>query len=682
MLERSQHSFNVYMDKAKGSDIKGYKRRFTREVMAGKLGIGGHNPVRVQSMTSTPTLDTQATVNQILRLCAAGAELVRMTVQNVREAENLANIKTGLLNQKCVIPLVADVHFNPAIAEVAASVVEKVRINPGNYGASPRKAPVDLSDEAYYQELAKAKTSFARLISICRTHGTALRIGVNHGSLSPRIINRFGNTPEGMALSAMEFLRFCRDEDFHNVVVSLKSSNTLVMVMANRLMVKYMENEDMTYPLHLGVTEAGEGEDGRIRSIAGIGTLLWEGTGDTVRVSLTEDPEREVPVARKMLACIKKCQAGTELNEPADLNMLTGSLAGNQPGDASGGRISFPAGNIGGDRVPVVIADITGDSPAGSFSEGDLSGSKTDRSEKNFHHVTKLISGDSPADYYFEEGSGLYASDKTGPGPFPIVSAAKYLQDPYSESPLLFLQVSFGELTDKLLAKAGGDKNLVFIALSQSVCPVPEMKLFIKKLDEKGCNNPVIFKKEYFINDRDDFQIEAATDFAPLFLDRLGDGLWIVNRGPGVGVSHENAGSHQDNESLESIAPDTIALTDSYRIPVSTAFSILQSARVRTTKTEFISCPSCGRTRFNIQKATAAVKQRTSHLKGLKIAVMGCIVNGPGEMADADYGYVGSGKGRVSLYKKQSVVKRNLPEENAIEELIGLIKDNGDWQEG
>ncbi|MFO7923715.1 MAG: (E)-4-hydroxy-3-methylbut-2-enyl-diphosphate synthase [Bacteroidales bacterium] len=614
-------------------------RRPTSEVMVGNTGIGGKNPVRVQSMTSTPTSDTENTVDQIMRIASAGAEIVRMTVRNMREAENLANIKSGLQKMDCFIPLVADVHFNPPIAEAAAKIVEKVRINPGNYGISPKKVYSELSDKDYNKELLRAKTAFSRLIKICREHKTALRIGVNHGSLSPRIIYRYGNTPEGMARSAMEFLRFCEEEDFHNVVVSLKSSNTLVMVQANLMMVEQMDRQGMDYPLHLGVTEAGEGEDGRIRSVTGIGTLLTEGIGDTIRVSLTEDPEKEVPVARKLLEHIERQRAGSTAGDIAADNGISG-----QPRLMT--RKSRPVLNIGGDNMPVVIS-----------------------------------SSEVPGPDY------LFSAETSRLGGYPLVTGSNYLQGSFEETGLIFLEASLAGLSGELLEKASSDKKVVFVAHSMTDCPPLEMRQYILTLTKYGCSNPVIFKKGYNFSSSEDFQIAAAADFAPLFIERAGDGLWLEYLPRGV--FHANAGSSApdtlygpDASGTVDPGPDVTGKSLSpelSQIAGSTAFSILQSCRVRTTKTEFISCPSCGRTMFNIQKATAEVKKRLSHLRGLKIAVMGCIVNGPGEMADADYGYVGSGRGRVSLYKKQVPVKRNVPEEDAVDELIGLIKEEGDW---
>ena len=667
-----------------GSDNKRFWRRLTREVMVGNVGIGGINPVRVQSMTSTPTLDTGATVEQIMRIADAGADIVRMTVQNIREADNLETIRSELHRRKYSIPLVADIHFNPAIAEKAAAIVDKVRINPGNYGISQGRAPADLSDEAYRQELSKAREALSRLIYICREHGTALRIGVNHGSLSPRIIYRYGNTPEGMVTSAMEFIRFCAEENFHEVVISLKSSNTLVMVHANRLMVEHMTREGMNYPLHLGVTEAGEGEEGRIRSAVGIGTLLWEGTGDTIRVSLTEDPEREIPVARKLLEHIERQQAnGSDLNNVADKEMtLQHRLIRRESRPVPGIDVDYlPAPRIGGDNVPYIGGN----------------------------NVPVVISSSStPGPDY------IFSSETSQLGGYPLVNAGNYLDGDFHTSDMIFVQASVADLSGELLQKASWDKRVVFVAVSLSPYPLQEMRQFILYLSESGCGNPVIFKKDYNLSSAEDFQIAASADFAPFFIERACDGLWLdylpqdvfhehsgsldpeaypgtadhgtVAHGPDDhgAVSHGPDDYGPDDYGPDDYgpgAPGTSPPSDLSAIAVSTAYSILQSTRSRFTKTEFISCPSCGRTMFNIQKATAEVKKRTSHLRGLKIAVMGCIVNGPGEMFDADYGYVGSGRGKVTLYKKQTIIKCNLPEENALDELIGLIKEGGDWRE-
>lgn len=615
-------------------------RRPTREVRVGDARIGGGSPVSVQSMTNTPTTDTEATVRQIIRIAGSGADIVRLTVRSIKEAENLSKIKSELRHRGCFIPLVADVHFNPAIAEVAAAIVEKVRINPGNYGIASGQAAGDFSDEDYSIELGKARTAFSRLVDICRKHNTALRIGVNHGSLSPRIINRYGNTPEGMAWSAMEFLQFCQEEDFHNVVVSLKSSNTMVMVSANRLMVEHMKREEMDYPLHLGVTEAGEGEDGRIRSVAGIGTLLASGIGDTIRVSLTEDPEREIPVARKLIEHIGS------ITQPSLIRR----------------RLSVPVFNIGGDNVPVVLsycerssADYRFPGPAepasGSndpvTSSGDESSDRATSVESAGSVSATSATGSSARTFLLRRRTSV-------PGGYPLTDADEFLAGDFNMTDIVFVQATVSGLAGRLLDKVAANSRAVIIAVSETASPVEEAISLAERLEMAKAPNPVILKKHYASVTSGDFQIMAAADFSPLFIDRLIDGLWLEY-------------SAEDAKNLSSFA-------------VSTAFSILQSTRARITKTEFISCPSCGRTMFDIQKTLAEVKVRTSHLKGLKIAVMGCIVNGPGEMADADFGIVGSGRAKVTLYKKHSPLLRNVPEEKAVDELIRIIREGGYWR--
>jgi (E)-4-hydroxy-3-methylbut-2-enyl-diphosphate synthase len=600
----------------------------SREVKVGSIGIGGNNPVRIQSMTNTLTSDTIATVNQVISISEAGADLVRLTVRNMLEAENLAEIKKELIARQCFTPLVADVHFNPELAEVAACHVEKVRINPGNYGVRQGSGSKVLTESEYNADVARAREKFCRLLEICRDHKTVLRIGVNHGSLSSRILNRFGNTPAGMVESAMEFLRFCQEEDFHQVVVSLKSSNTKVMTAANIMMAKKMTGANMAYPLHLGVTEAGEGDDGRVRSAAGIGTLLALGIGDTIRVSLTEDPERELPVARKLVSFT----SGYRSSSSSSLDFSPGYLSPSS-------RVTEKMGNIGGEQVPVVIAG-----------------------QEDSNRETP--SADEPApDYIFSTGERIFEQQPASAIIVPFHASRidssppthlLYTPDHYPGGKpgpsTRFLLVSQGDTASAIADKIKNDPRLVLVYCSGLENSALEFVTFIRNIRESGCNNPVILKKKYSHADREDFQVHAAVDFSPVLLSGEAQGIWIENSFSGFSF----------NTSL--------------------AFSILQSCRRRTSKTEFISCPSCGRTMFDIQKATSEVKKRTSHLSGLKIAVMGCIVNGPGEMADADYGYVGSGKGKVSLYKKQEMVRRNIPEEQAVDQLIALIRESGDWQ--
>jgi (E)-4-hydroxy-3-methylbut-2-enyl-diphosphate synthase len=629
----------------------------TSEVMVGTVGIGGDNPVRIQSMTNTPTMDTIATSDQILRIARAGADIVRVTVQNLKEAENLGNIKNRLIQQQCLIPVVADVHFNPAIAEISATLVDKVRINPGNYGVRQKPGTGVLTDEEYAAEVLLAEDRFGRLIEICRKNNTALRIGVNHGSLSSRILNRFGNTPDGMVESAMEFLRFCVKEDFHQVVISLKSSNTVIMREANIRMVDYMARENMAYPLHLGVTEAGEGDDGRIRSAVGIGSLLAQGIGSTIRVSLTEDPENEIPVARRLVIYSQKLRSEHNLDVDSIREIDIPNASSEKKFDntapnpenskiydisePSSGKVNI-VGNIGGDQVPVVITtknklatapDESGPLPDYIFRKADneITSALTDPDMAGNSDPQKL-----PLEY---------------PPSYPIYTSEQYFEDTRGSDEMKFLIISADKLNDGLLERIKADRGLVIIADSVTGNPPAEFSLLIDTLRKAGCNHPVILRKEYSQLDEEELRISASVDFGTVLLNNEGSGIWIENR-------------YSDNHFISSLA-----------------FTILQACRRRTTRTEFISCPSCGRTMFNIQKATAIIKKRTSHLKGLKIAIMGCIVNGPGEMADADYGYVGSGKDTVTLYKKKMVVKRNIPEDKALDELIDLIRESGDWVE-
>jgi (E)-4-hydroxy-3-methylbut-2-enyl-diphosphate synthase len=638
----------------------------TTEVMVGTVGIGGDNPIRIQSMTNTPTMDTSATTDQILRIARAGADIVRVTVQNLKEAENLGNIKNRLIQQQCLIPVVADVHFNPAIAEVAAGLVDKVRINPGNYGVRQKAGTGVLTEDEFRAEVLLAEERFGRLIEICRKNKTALRIGVNHGSLSSRILNRFGNTTDGMVESAMEFLRICVKEDFHQVVISLKSSNTMIMREANIRMVNYMARENMAYPLHLGVTEAGEGDDGRIRSAVGIGSLLAQGIGSTIRVSLTEDPENEIPVARKLVSYSRELSSehmvatdsfnetdnpGASNEKPFDVvtTTYTGSLGGIYTDKFGVDDIAITAsgqvnrvGNIGGDQVPVVIATENKEhtTPADYDPLPD--------------YICRVSGNTMAAVLPLSTGECLSVKQELDSDNLPayqVYSPEQYMAESHDIGSVKFLFISAKELDNELIARIREDCELVVLANSVSVNPPAEFGLLIGKLRQAGCNHPVILRKDYKQPDEEELRIRASVDFGTVLLNNEGSGIWIENR-------------YSDNHFISSLA-----------------FTILQSCRRRTTKTEFISCPSCGRTMFNIQKATSQIKKRTSHLKGLKIAIMGCIVNGPGEMADADYGYVGSGRDTVTLYKKKSVVKRNIPEDQALDELISLIRANGDWVE-
>lgn len=618
-------------------DLFDYQRRETCEVQIGSTPLGGQNPIRVQSMTNTVTLDTEACVAQTLRIAQAGGEYVRLTTQGVREAENLKNINAGVRAAGCDVPLVADVHFNPRVADVAAEYAEKVRINPGNYVDSARTfKQLTYTDEEYAAEIRKIEERFVPFLDICRRNHTAIRIGVNHGSLSDRIMSRYGDTPEGIVESCMEFLRICVKQDFKDVVISIKASNTVVMVQSVRLLVQLMEQEGMNFPIHLGVTEAGDGEDGRIKSAVGIGALLADGIGDTIRVSLSEAPENEIPVARKLVDYVIQRQGHI---------MVPGIAAEDFNYVHPVRRITRAVGNIGGDQVPVVVADRM-----------DLQAAGT------------LASHQSVPDFlpdYIYCGQNLPEKEHREPTAY-IVDADcwtgeenTYPAFPYNMLPFMgqcpaklkFLFLSYAALTEEVRACLKYHPEVVIIAQSNHKNRLAEFRALIHELTRNGLQNPVIVFQHYAHSqeEKEDFQIESAADMGALLFDGLCDGIYLYNNG---------SLSHQDIDA--------------------TAFSILQAARQRTSKTEYISCPGCGRTLYDLQDTLARVKAATAHLKGLKIAVMGCIVNGPGEMADADYGYVGAARGKVSLYKKKECIEKNIPAEEAVEKLLRLIRENGD----
>ncbi|MFM1874964.1 MAG: 4-hydroxy-3-methylbut-2-en-yl diphosphate synthase [Bacteroidota bacterium] len=626
-----------------------YQRFRTREVRVGSIGIGGNNPIRIQSMTTTDTLDTEATVAQSIRMIEAGCELVRITAPSKKEAENLANIKAELRKRGYEAPICADIHFTPNAAEIAATIVEKVRVNPGNYADRKRFENIDYTDEAYLAELARIRERFIPLVQICKKHGTAMRIGTNHGSLSDRILSRYGDTPLGMVESAMEFLRICREHDFHAIVLSMKASNTQVMVQAYRLLVATMMENGMDYPLHLGVTEAGEGEDGRIKSAVGIGTLLEDGLGDTVRVSLTEDPEFEIPVAQ---ALVSRYADREKLQSPIP------AYQGPYPVDPFqfSKRRTNAVLNIGGDNVPRVIADLSNKeqiSPANLFAFGYNYSVESDKWNITDLACDFVFVGDSQIDFEIPGTLGIiqrhmhWNSGKDRHYPFFTVS--DYLNATQFGT-LNFVQASILELDDVFLARIASACNVVVILETVNAHAMAELRRAICLFGERNIAVPIIVKRGYDL-DENAFQLYASTDVGGLLVDGLGDGCWITN-------------SSVPNRTLNN-----------------TAFGILQAARARTSKTEYISCPSCGRTLFDLQETTAKIRKRTDHLKGVKIGIMGCIVNGPGEMADADYGYVGTGKGKITLYKGQEVVKRNIPSEEALEALEALIKEHGDWVE-
>ena len=612
-----------------------YSRRQTVDVKVGSIGIGGDNPIRIQSMTTTSTNDTEESVAQAKRIIDAGGELVRLTTQGVREAENMKNISEALKADGYDTPLVADVHFNPRVAEVAAEYAEKVRINPGNYIDPARTfKKLEYTDEEYAAELKKIEERFIPLLNICREHHTALRIGVNHGSLSDRIMSRYGDTPEGIVESCMEFLRICSREQFNDVVISIKASNTVVMVQSVRLLVKTMNDEGMHYPLHLGVTEAGEGEDGRIKSAVGIGALLADGIGDTVRVSLSEEPEAEIPVARYLTDYISKRNNHHDI--PGKMNE---HFCWTRPER----RVTTPVANIGGDNVPVVISTQI------EYSEfADKSESLPD-STPDFIYTGKTLPSVhvEGQKYIVDYDTYIRMYDKTDMYPLFPYNALPFVSKVKAD--IKFLVLSYGAYSNEYAPCLRNNPELVVISTSAHKNKLGEQRALVHEMMNLGLKNPVIFAQSYAFDgeDIDKFRLEASADMGALMFDGFTDGVWLMNNG---------SITHADIEA--------------------TAFGILQAARLRTSKTEYISCPGCGRTLYDLRSTIARIKEATKGMKGLKIGIMGCIVNGPGEMADADYGYVGAGRGKISLYRKKECVAKNIPEEQAVERLLELIESD------
>ena len=628
-----------------------YQRYKSHEVKIGSIGIGGDNPIRLQSMTTTNTMDTEATVAQSIRMIEAGCELVRITAPSKREAENLQNIKDELVKRGYNTPLVADIHFTPAAAEVAARIVEKVRVNPGNYADKKKFENIEYTEDSYAAQLERIAKRFSPLVEICKEEGTAMRIGTNHGSLSDRILSRYGDTPMGMVESALEFLRICKALDYHDVIISMKASNTQVMVQAYRLLINKMQTEGMTYPLHLGVTEAGEGEDGRIKSAVGIGTLLEDGIGDTVRVSLTEEPEFEIPVAKSLVDRYEDRLPHEGISQITEnpINPFEYSK-----------RDTSEVLNIGGKHVPVVMADfclkkkIT---PASLFALGYTYSVPTDKWTIGDRACDYVFVGDNKVDFAIPGTLGIVYNHKTwlqnkGERCYPFVDVKTYLSAVELSTKLNIVYVCLSDVNKVLLNKLKADTTAVLMIDTYNKHGMAEQRKLFIELMNANCNNPVIIGRAYGNLTEEELQLQASTDMGALLLDGLGDGVFIAA---------ENCGGDQ--------------------LIMQTAFGILQATRTRISKTEYISCPSCGRTLFDLQETTAKIRSKTSHLKGLKIGIMGCIVNGPGEMADADYGYVGTGVGKITLYKKKEVVQRNIPAEDAVNALIDIIKTHGDWIE-
>ena len=645
-----------------------YSRFKTREVKIGHIPMGGENPIRIQSMTTIDTMDTLGSVEQTIRMVNAGCEYVRITAPSIKEAENLANIKKELRVRGYDVPLVADIHFTPNAAEVAARIVEKVRVNPGNYADKKKFDQIEYTDTAYQAELERIYKKFAPLVGICKEYGTAMRIGTNHGSLSDRIMSRYGDTPEGMVESAMEFIRICEDLSFYNLCVSMKSSNPQVMVQAYRLLVERMVAEDMNYPLHLGVTEAGDGEDGRIKSAVGIGTLLEDGLGDTVRVSLTEEPEKEAPVAIALVNRYSKRKIAFETEQQPEI--LTFSTVVKTQPYLSKEVNAF----IGGSMVPRIIIDISSKNLKDPFILSNV-GYKYDAINDKYHmgdqSVDFVFLGDELPSFtmpgnlkqLYNYRTWLSLENKTNI--HPLYTLTEFNKATIKDPVLNLVSLSNDDLAKEEFQNLQIDQTIVFLLDTDHIHGMADQRQFFANLQEFGIDNPVIIRRSYdaadfsgpigdYMNPEEPIskiQLYSATDLGALLVDGLGSGIWI-----------------------ESTATPTDKLA-------SISFGILQATRSRISKTEYISCPSCGRTLFDLQETTQMIRSRTNHLKGLKIGIMGCIVNGPGEMADADYGYVGAGPDKITLYRGQQVVKRNVPSSNAVDELIGIIKSDGLWIE-
>ncbi|VBB48044.1 4-hydroxy-3-methylbut-2-en-1-yl diphosphate synthase [uncultured Paludibacter sp.] len=589
-------------------NLYNYSRRKSDEVKIGNLLMGGKNPIRVQSMANTNTNDIENSVAQCLRIVDAGGELVRFTTQGIKEADSLHIIHDEIRRRDCDVPLVADVHFNANVADYTAAFLEKVRVNPGNYVSGIKNDGTNYTDEEYRQEFDKIKQRFVPFLNICKENNTAIRVGVNHGSLSERMLNRWGNTAEGMVESSLEFQRICKEQNFKNVVLSMKASNTVMMIEAVRLLVKKMEAENLHFPIHLGVTEAGDGEDGRIKSAVGIGGLLAEGIGDTIRVSLSEEPEAEIPVAKLLRDYISERENHSEIKLKSE-NKVEKKVFER--------RKTTQVKNIGGNSLPIVI------------------------SYPNNHSTLK-------SDYIIDNNKII---DEQG-NVFSIQSVASLINTTLLNEEIQFVKMNYDELNSVVIEKLKKTPRVVLLIESNHKNPVGEIRAFIHTLIAEACETPVILVGKYNEDNLETLQVKASADLGIMFVDGLADGILIENRG-----------KISENDML------------------SLSFGILQAARVRTSKTEFISCPGCGRTMFNLQSVIARIKSRTSHLTGLKIGIMGCVVNGPGEMADADYGYVGAGRGKVSLYKKHECIEKNIPEDEALDKLIELIKINNDWKD-
>ena len=630
--------------------LTNYERRLTRVVNIGEVPIGGSFPIRVQSMTTIDTMDTKGSVDQCIRMIESGCDYVRITAPSIKEAKNLAEIKNSLRAKGFKTPLIADIHFTPNAAELAARIVEKVRINPGNYADKKKFSVIDYTESTYQAELDRIRAKFSPLVSICKEYGTAMRIGTNHGSLSDRILSRYGDTPLGMVESALEFIRICEDLNYFDLVLSMKSSNPQVMVQAYRLLVAKLKDEGLqSYPLHLGVTEAGEAEDGRIKSAVGIGTLLEDGLGDTVRVSLTEAPEAEAPVAKILIDQLIERKSPIDLlpviDSPIDPYRYTR-------------RETFEVVNFGAQNVPRVIADFSNKKTIdikSLKSVGHFYLSELDKWGMNDLGCDYVYTGDHVLDFMLPNGLkqivnyDLFQTLSKKDHIYPLLFENQLINLKEVENHFSFIQINADKIEDKIIDQLKGLTQSIIILESFASNVFHSSRNVMIKFMKAGIQLPVVFKYHFGDFSEEAFRINLATNYGGLFIDGLGDGMLM---------SADDLDTKLINE---------------------TVFGTLQAARTRITKTEYISCPSCGRTLFDLQETTAMIRKKTDHLKGIKIGIMGCIVNGPGEMADADYGYVGSGKGKITLYKGQEVIKKAVPTANALDELIKLIKDNGEW---
>jgi len=623
-----------------------YKRYLTREVAIGNIAMGGSNPIRIQSMTTTDTMDTEGSIAQSIKIIEAGADYVRLTAPSKKEAANLAEIKKGLRERGYETPLIADIHFTPNAAEIAARIVGKVRVNPGNYADKKKFKLYEYTDAQYEEELERIRRKFSPLVEICKTEGTAMRVGTNHGSLSDRIMSRYGDTPMGMVESALEFVRICEDLSYKDIVLSMKASNPRVMVQAYRLLVHQMEQEGMNYPLHLGVTEAGDGEDGRIKSAVGIGALLEDGLGDTIRVSLTEAPEAEVPEAIRLAERYKNRAGHKAIFPLADVPKDPFSFSK---------RKTSVVSNCGSELVPIVISDC-------SLVEIMEPAQLSDLDYRYDAKLDKWHIGDIAPDYlYVAKGKVDFALPGTlrciqdasawmgQVNHLPMFGIAEFFNADEKSDELNFVRISIKDFLDHDLSALQNEKVVLVLETSNKHA-MPEIRRMLFELMSAKIDLPVVLHYEYDGLAFEDVQLFAATDMGTPLIDGMGNGIWLCS-------------------SLDLATNNQIQ------------FGVLQNTRTRISKTEYISCPSCGRTLFDLEETTALIRSRTDHLKGVKIGIMGCIVNGPGEMADADYGYVGSGTDKITLYKGQEVMKKNIPSASAVDELIGLIREHGDWVE-